>query len=214
MDNNVVEIKKVYKSFGNEAVLKNINVRMEEGMIHGIVGRNGSGKTVLMKCVLGFLHPDAGEIRVFGKRIGKDCDFAPDTGMLIETPGFLLGESGKSNLLWLARLSPNASVERVEAVIRQVGLDPGMKKKVGQYSLGMRQRLGIAQALLDNPSLLVLDEPMNGLDKQGVQEMRILMKTLREEGKTIILASHFAQDIDMLCDRVWQMEDGEVLCRQ
>ena len=205
-----VHIQRVSKSFGNERVLKDVFLQLEKGKIHGIIGRNGSGKTVLMKCICGFLRPTSGAVKVFGKTIGMDCDFAPDTGMLIETPGFLSHETGMNNLQWLAKLGKGASKERISDLIRMVGLDPAMKKKVGQYSLGMRQRLGIAQALLDDPSLLILDEPMNGLDKTGVKDIRALLLSLKEQGKTILLASHFAQDIDELCDTVHEMDQGVI----
>ncbi len=203
-----VSAHNVTKCFGQEQVLSHVDLNLSQGRIHGIIGRNGSGKTVLMKCVCGFLRLTSGEIRVFGKRIGKDCDFAPDTGMLIETPGFLPRETGLSNLLWLARLGKGATKEKVYEIIHQVGLEPSLKKSVGKYSLGMRQRLGIAQALLDDPKLLILDEPMNGLDKTGVRDMRQLLISLKSQGKTILLASHFAQDIDELCDTVSEMDQG------
>lgn len=198
----------VSKRFGQETVLRDINLSLETGRIHGVIGRNGSGKTVLLKCVCGFLRPSAGEIRVFGRHIGRDCDFAPDTGMLIETPGFLPRETGLNNLKWLARLGRGTSTEAIRALITRVGLDPALKKGVGAYSLGMRQRLGIAQALLDDPKLLILDEPMNGLDKNGVKEIRALLLALRAQGKTILLCSHFKQDIDELCDTVCEMDQG------
>ena len=201
----------VSKAFGNEIVLNKASLRLDKGKIHGIIGRNGSGKTVFMKCICGFLQPTMGAVKVFGKMIGSDCDFAPDTGMLIETPGFLTHETGMNNLVWLAKLGKGASKERIRDLIRMVGLDPSMKKKVGQYSLGMRQRLGIAQALLDDPSLLILDEPMNGLDKTGVKDIRALLLSLKEQGKTILLASHFAQDIDELCDTVYEMDQGTII---
>ena len=210
MNEIVVDVQNVSKAFGNETVLKDVSLRLEQGRIHGIIGRNGSGKTVLMKCICGFLRPTKGKVTVFGKTVGTDCDFAPDTGMLIETPGFLIHETGMKNLLWLVKLGKGATRERVGELIRLVGLDPAMKKKVGQYSLGMRQRLGIAQALLDNPSLLILDEPMNGLDKTGVKKIRSLLMELKDQGKTILLASHFAQDIDELCDTVHEMDQGVI----
>ena len=210
MSDMVVDVQRISKSFGNEKVLKNVSLQLERGKIHGIIGRNGSGKTVLMKCICGFLLPMFGKVIVFGKTISTDCDFAPDTGMLIETPGFLIHETGMKNLLWLAKLGKCATREKVANLIRVVGLDPAMKKKVGQYSLGMRQRLGIAQALLDDPSLLILDEPMNGLDKNGVKDIRSLLLDLKAQGKTILLASHFAQDIDELCDTVHEMDQGVI----
>ena len=211
MNNVIVDVQKISKSFGSEQVLKDVSLQLEKGKIHGIIGRNGSGKTVLMKCICGFLRPTSGAVKVFGKTIGMDCDFAPDTGMLIETPGFLSHETGMNNLKWLAKLEKGASKDRISDLIRMVGLDPAMKKKVGQYSLGMRQRLGIAQALLDDPSLLILDEPMNGLDKTGVKDIRALLLSLKEQGKTILLASHFAQDIDELCDTVYEMDQGTII---
>ena len=203
-----VQVLHLYKEFGSETVLKDVSLSLGKGQIHGIIGRNGSGKTVLMKCICGFLKPTMGAVRVFDKVISHESDFAPDTGMLIETPGFLPHETGVNNLLWLARLGKGASKERVKSLIEMVGLDPALRKPVSQYSLGMRQRLGIAQALLDDPALLILDEPMNGLDKNGVRSIRDLLLSLKEQGKTIILASHFAQGIDELCDTVCEMDQG------
>ena len=210
MNEQAVIVTNLTKTFGSETVLKDVSLSLEKGKIHGIIGRNGSGKTVLMKCVCGFLQTTKGTAQVFGRTIGKDCDFAPDTGMLIETPGFLPHETGLNNLLWLARLGKDADKARVKSLIEMVGLDPNLRKHVSQYSLGMRQRLGIAQALLDDPSLLILDEPMNGLDKTGVRSIRSLLLSLKTQGKTIILASHFAQDIDELCDTVHEMDQGQI----
>lgn len=208
MSDIAVSVQHITKRFGSDMVLKDVSMALEQGKIHGIIGRNGSGKTVLMKCICGFLLPTEGTAQVFGKTIGKDCDFAPDTGMLIETPGFLPHETGMNNLLWLAKLGKRASKDRVKSLIEMVGLDSALRKPVSQYSLGMRQRLGIAQALLDDPALLILDEPMNGLDKNGVRSIRELLLSLKSQGKTIILASHFAQDIDELCDTVCEMDQG------
>lgn len=203
-----IQILHLIKEFGSETVLKDVSLSLKQGQIHGIIGRNGSGKTVLMKCICGFLQPTRGAVRVFDKVVSIECDFAPNTGMLIETPGFLPHETGMNNLLWLARLGKGTSKERVKELIEMVGLDPNLRKPVSQYSLGMRQRLGIAQALLDDPALLILDEPMNGLDKNGVRSIRDLLLSLKTQGKTIILASHFAQDIDELCDTVYEMDQG------
>lgn len=208
MNDIAVHVQHLTRRFGTETVLKDVSIALPTGMIHGMIGRNGSGKTVLMKCICGFLTPTAGTVQVFGRVIGRDCDFAPDTGMLIESPGFLPHETGLNNLLWLAKLGSGASRARVKSLIQLVGLDPALRKPVSQYSLGMRQRLGIAQALLDDPALLILDEPMNGLDKEGVAAMRALLLSLKMQGKTILLASHFAQDIDELCDTVYEMDQG------
>lgn len=208
MNELAVSVQHLTKCFGNETVLRDVSLALEPGKIHGMIGRNGSGKTVLMKCICGFLKPTSGSVWVWGKRIGTERDFAPRTGMMIETPGFLPHETGLKNLLWLSKLGKSASREQVKQLIQTVGLDPSLRKPVSQYSLGMRQRLGIAQALLDDPELLILDEPMNGLDKAGVASIRQLLLSLKDQGKTIILASHFAQDIDELCDTVCEMDQG------
>ena len=205
---NIISVKNLSKDFGQERVLKSVTRDFEKGRIHGIVGNNGSGKTVLMKCICGFLIPTEGEVIVNGKRVGKDVDFPPGLGLIIETPGFLPNVTGMKNLEILASLNKKIGLEEIAASIRRVGLDPLMKKPVGKYSLGMRQRLGIAQAIMENPSLLILDEPLNGLDKHGVAEMRKLIKGLKEQGKTILLASHNQGDIDELCDTVCEMDAG------
>lgn len=205
---NAIQVKNISKDFGQDRVLKCINRDFESGKIHGIVGNNGSGKTVLMKCICGFLLPTEGTVIVNGRRVGKDVDFPPDLGVIIETPGFLPGVTGVKNLEILASLNKKIGLSEIADAIRRVGLDPHMKKPVGKYSLGMRQRLGIAQAIMEDPSLLILDEPLNGLDKHGVAEMRKLIKGLSAEGKTILLASHNQGDIDELCDTVCEMDAG------
>ena len=208
MDDIVIRVEGVYKRFGTDTVLKDVSRSFERGRIHGIVGNNGSGKTVLMKCICGFLIPDSGSITVNGERVGVDVDFPRDMGLIIETPGFLPNMTGVKNLEILASLNKKIGLEEIAAAIRRVGLDPLMKKPVGKYSLGMRQRLGIAQAIMEDPTLFILDEPLNGLDKHGVREMRQLIKGLKEQGKTILLASHNQGDIDELCDTVCEMDAG------
>ena len=203
-----ISVQNATKRFGEEIVLSNVSHDFEEGKIHGIVGNNGSGKTVLMKCICGFLLPTNGKILVNYKQVGKECDFPENMGIIIETPGFLPGLTGMKNLQILASLKRKIGKDTIWKTIERVGLDPTMKKTVGKYSLGMRQRLGIAQAIMENPSILILDEPLNGLDKSGVEQMRNLIKGLRAEGKTIILASHNQLDIDELCDTVCEMDGG------
>lgn len=205
---NAIQVKNLSKDFGQDRVLKCVNRDFESGKIHGIVGNNGSGKTVLMKCICGFLLPTEGTVIVNGRRVGKDVDFPLDLGVIIETPGFLPGVTGVKNLEILASLNKKIGLSEIADAIRRVGLDPHMKKPVGKYSLGMRQRLGIAQAIMEDPSLLILDEPLNGLDKHGVAEMRKLIKGLKDEGKTILLASHNQGDIDELCDTVCEVDAG------
>ena len=205
---DVIRVMDVSKSFGEETVLHHISYDFKEGRIYGIVGNNGSGKTVLMKCICGFMRQDKGKIYVNGAEIGKDEDFPESLGMIIETPGFLPNVSGYKNLKILADLRARVGRQEIRASIAKVGLDPDMRKPVSKYSLGMRQRLGIAQAIMENPDVLILDEPFNGLDKNTVLKMRKLILDLRDQGKAILLASHNAVDIEELCDRVYEMEIG------
>lgn len=191
-------------------ILKDINVHFEKGNIHGLIGGNGSGKTMLMKCICGFIRPTSGIVTVDGKIVGKDCDFPESIGMIIETPGFIPYYSGYKNLNLLADLRKKIGANEVKAAMTQVGLDPNLKRHVRKYSLGMRQRLGLAQAIMENPDLLILDEPMNGLDKEGVEDMRQYLLNLKEQGKTILLASHSVEDIMVLCDTVYEMDKGVI----
>ena len=203
-----IELIHVTKKFGQELVLKEVNLTLEQGRVYGIVGNNGSGKTVLMKCICGFLIPTTGLIRVFGSSIGQDVDFPESLGVIIETPGFLTNLTGRKNLEILAGMRGKIGPAEILQVLEKVGLDPALKKPVANYSLGMRQRLGIAQAIMEYPKLLILDEPFNGLDKHGVGEIRKLLLELKEEGKTILLASHNEEDIRILCDEVYEMDGG------
>lgn len=205
-----VRLDKVSRKFGETWVLREVSVQLEKGKIYGIVGNNGSGKTVLMKCICGFLPVTEGEVWVGGKQIGKDVDFPESLGVIIETPGFLTNLTGKKNLEILANLRGKIEEGQIEKTMRQVGLEPGMKKQVSKYSLGMRQRLGIAQAIMEDPEFLVLDEPFNGLDHRGVEEIRALLLKQIKKGKTMILASHNAEDIRILCDEVYEMDGGSM----
>ena len=163
---------------------------------------------MLMKCICGFERPTAGTVTVAGKRIGRDCDFPESVGIIIETPGFIPYYSGYRNLKLLADLNRKIGKEEIRAAMQRVGLDPDLKRHVRKYSLGMRQRLGLAQAIMENPDLLILDEPMNVLDKDGVADMRQYLLDLEEQGKTILIASHSAEDIAVLCDTVCEMDKG------
>lgn len=204
----IIQIDHVNKQFKEVKVLKDITVDFEAGQIHGLIGRNGSGKTVLMKCICGFMQPTAGSIFVDGMQVGKDVDIPQNLGVIIEAPGFLPGYSGFKNLKFLADIQKKADAAKIKAVMQRVGLDPESKKHVSKYSLGMRQRLGIAQAIMEDPDILILDEPMNGLDNHGVEDIRNLLLNLKEEGKTILIASHSAEDIAVLCDTVHEMDAG------
>ncbi|MCD8301204.1 MAG: ATP-binding cassette domain-containing protein [Clostridiales bacterium] len=193
-----------------ERILDHINLSMEAGNIYGLTGNNGSGKTMLMKCICGFVTPTSGEVIVDGKVIGKDMDYLPDAGVIIETPGFIPYYSGFKNLKLLADIRYRITDDEVRSAMTTVGLDPSVKLPVRKYSLGMRQRLGLAQALMEDPSILILDEPMNGLDKAGVEEIRKLLLMLKRKGKLILLASHNAEDICILCDEVYDIEAGAI----
>ncbi|MDO4339077.1 MAG: ATP-binding cassette domain-containing protein [Eubacteriales bacterium] len=201
-----VELVCVSKSFQKEKALKEISHSFEAGKIHGIIGFNGSGKTVLFKCICGFLYPDSGYVKVWDERIGKDVDFPKSLGMIIENPGFRPYLSGYKNLKYLADLQKKVGKEEVVNAILRVGLDPFSPKKVRQYSLGMRERLGIAQAIMEDPDLIILDEPFNGLDKRGAAEVCQIFRELRERGKTILLAAHNMPE--GICDTICEMDAG------
>lgn len=196
-------------SLGNDIVLDNINAEFEEGTITGLIGRNGSGKTVLMKCICGFFKPDAGTVSVGEKVVGKDMDFPEDLGIIIESPGFLGNFSGYDNLKLLAMIRNKIGKKEIFKSMELVGLNPKSKKKVSKYSLGMKQKLGIAQAIMENPSIIILDEPMNSLDSSSVEDMRKLILELKTQGKTVILSSHNKEDIATLCDKTYFMKDGK-----
>ncbi len=177
------------------------------GKIHGIIGRNGSGKTVLFKCICGFMAPTSGTIRVNGQAVQPSA--AQDIGIIIEDPGFIQSMNASRNLKLLASIRRKISDDEIRSAIARVGLDPASKQHVGKFSLGMRHRLGIAQAFMEHPPLMILDEPMNGLDKHGVQEIRTLLRQLCDkEGVTILMSSHYAEDIEALCDTVCEMDGG------
>ncbi len=207
---NAITVKNLTKKFKEATVLDNINVDFESGKVHGLIGRNGSGKTMLMKCICGIVPYKIGEIRVNDKIIGKDVDIPSNVGVIIETPGFLPNYSGFNNLKFLAKIKNKIGSDEIKSAISSVGLNPNDKKHVGKYSLGMRQRLGLAQAIMEDPELLILDEPMNGLDKDGVKDMRQYLLNLKAQGKTILIASHSAEDIDALCDTVCEMDKGKL----
>ena len=191
-------------------ILSHISLELHNGKIYGLVGNNGCGKTMLMKCICGFVHPTEGKIEADGKVIGKDVDYLPDAGIILETPGFIGYYSGLQNLKVLAGINHKIGQEQIRDAMRRVGLDPDLKLAVKKYSLGMRQRLGLAQAIMENPSVLILDEPMNGLDRKGVEEVRRILLDLKALDKLLLIASHSAEDIKILCDKVFEMDSGKI----
>lgn len=207
---SVVAFDGLTKRYGDTVVLDGVSAAFEKKKIHGLVGRNGSGKTVLLKCLCGLVRFDEGSVRIRGSEVPPYKRLPAGIGIIIETPGFLPQYSGLRNLRYLARLQNRVGINEARKVMMAVGLDPDSRKHVGKYSLGMRQRLGIAQAFMEGQDILLLDEPMNGLDKQGLDDMRQLFLKLKEEGRTIVLASHSSEDIGILCDTVHELEHGRM----
>lgn len=204
----MIELDNVTKSFKNETVINKICLELYDNKIYGFTGRNGSGKSVLMKIIGGFIKPDSGRVIVKGRELSKGYDFPDGLGALIENPGFLWYDTGFNNLLYLARIRKIINKEDIRNAMISVGLDPDSKKRVGRYSLGMKQRLGIAQAIMEKPDILLLDEPMNGLDENGVEIVRKMLIEKKAEGVVIIISSHNCEDIDILCDDVYHISSG------
>lgn len=206
-----IQLTNISKTFGKQTVLQPLTMGFEEGMIHGIIGQNGSGKTVLMKMILGILQPTTGTVIVGDKRIGKDVDFPESAGAIIETIEFIPYMSAYQNLADIAAMRGNLSKTQIKEVLEMVGLGNVGRKHVSKFSMGMRQRLAIAQAVMESPKLLILDEPMNGMDEKGVEEMRRLILERKAAGTTIILSSHNIEDIRILCDQVYRIDAGVVM---
>lgn len=209
--NDYIQLTNISKTFGKQTVLQPLTMGFEEGMIHGIIGRNGSGKTVLMKMILGILQPTTGTVIVGDKRIGKDVDFPESAGAIIETIEFIPYMSAYQNLADIAAMRGNLSKTQIKEVLEMVGLGNVGRKHVSKFSMGMRQRLAIAQAVMEYPKLLILDEPMNGMDEKGVEEMRRLILARKAAGTTIILSSHNIEDIRILCNQVYRIDAGVVM---
>lgn len=208
---NAVKIHHLSKIFGEQAILNNVSLELPEGQVYGLVGRNGSGKSVLLKCIAGLIRPTGGTVEVFEKQIGKDIDFAPFTGIAIDQPGLLLRKSARENMRALSALLHKPDDAQISALLQKVGLRPDERKPVAQYSTGMKERLSIAMAMLDTPKLLLLDEPMSNMDVNGAKEMRELFRNLVHEGTTLIIATHIAEDVEQLCDVVYGIHEGEII---
>lgn len=207
----MIQVKNVSLTINKQSILQAVSMEAAAGEAVGIIGGNGSGKTMLMKCICGFNRMFTGEIKVLGKKIGRDTEFPPSTGFIIEVPGFMPYLSGYENLKLLAGIRKEIGREEICRYMEMVGLEPGNRKKVRQYSLGMRQRLGLAQALMESPSVLILDEPFNGLDKHMAEKMRDVLKAEKDKGKTILLASHNEKDIEYICDRTYEIDGGRIV---
>ena len=207
----MIHVKGLSLKIKKDRILSDVNLYIKKGKITGLVGRNGCGKTMLIKCITGFVKPTEGKVIFDGKVVNEDVDFPANTGIIIEAPDFVPYYSGIKNLMELARLQRKIGKTEVEEVLKKVGLYKDRNKAVRKYSLGMRQRLGIAQALMENPNTLILDEPMNGLDNEGVALIRGILLELRGQGKTILIVSHNVEDIRILCDEIYEMDKGRIV---
>lgn len=206
----VLTASDVALSFGKKTVLDSVNLELPRGKIYGVTGANGAGKSVLLRCLSGFIRPTRGEVRVFGKKIGMEAEFAPNTGVLIDSPGFLRSASAPENLTILAAVSGSVPTGRILEVLSVVDLNGGDDRPVSCYSSGMMQRLYLAQALMEDPDLLLLDEPTNMLDVDGQRQIYDLIVELNRAGKTILLTSNYPDELKILCDQVFKLDAGRL----
>lgn len=206
----MLEIKGLTKKFKQRTVLRDINLSLEFGNIYGFIGANGSGKSVFFKTIRGFLKPDKGTVTVNGKTIGKEIDFLSSLGVVIEKPGFIENYNQFENLKYLAQINNIIDDKKIIEVLHRVGLDTNNKEKVKTFSLGMRQRLAIAQAIMEDQKIIILDEPFNGLDKNGCNQIKNLLMELKSPDRLILLTSHIEGDIDSLSDYIFEFSDGKI----
>lgn len=206
-----IDIKNYTKRIGNEEVLKDVSLHLESGKIYGLKGRNGSGKTMLMRAISGLMSATEGEIDIDGKILGKDISFPESIGLLLENPAFLPQYSGVDNLKMIASLKGVIGEDDIKAIIRRVGLEPDDKKKYRKYSLGMKQKLGIACAVMEKPKLVILDEPVNAVDEDGIKVIRDVLNELKKEDRIIIIACHDKEELFYLSDTIIEIEKGKIL---
>ena len=208
---NIV-LEHVEKRFKGKTIFEDLNFQVDKGQTIGILGANGVGKSVLFKLICGLERPNQGRVLVNNVEVGREEDFPRDVGILINEPAFIPIYSGIKNLMLLAEINNTVDEKTVKSYMKSVGLDPENQTKVQNYSLGMKKKLAICQAIMENQSIILLDEPFNGLDNDGVEKMRELFLALRAQGKTIILASHNQTDINTLCDEVFEIDAGKLQC--
>ena len=206
----MIKVSDIKLTLKGKDILSGISLTLEPGHIYGLTGSNGSGKTMLMKVICGLVKPSSGTVECDGRMVGKDTDYLPDSGIIIETPGFISYYSGIRNLKLLAGIRGRTGTEGIRKAMEDMGLDPDLRLAVRKYSLGMRQRLGIAQAVMEEPAHLIFDEPMNGLDEDGLFRARKIILERKAAGAVVVLSSHNREDIDILCDRVYRMEHGHL----
>lgn len=205
-----LEIKNLSKTISKNPILRNITIGMERGKIYGLRGKNGSGKTMLMRAICGLILPTEGSVSIDGEVLGKDISFPRSIGALIENPGFIANYSGLKNLQILAAIQNHIGQKDIEAIMEQLGLDSADPKKFKKYSLGMKQKLGIAAAVMENPDLIILDEPINALDEKSVEIVKQLLLNHKERGALIIISCHDREELEFLSDEVFCMEDGQI----
>lgn len=205
-----IKCENATKKIKDRLVLNNICISLEKGKVHGIRGYNGSGKTMLLRAIAGLIKLSEGKIIVDKKTVGKDTPFPENVGVLIEYPSFIPDYTGFKNLLFLAKIKNKINEEEIRKTLLMVGLDPNDKRKFKKYSLGMKQRLGIAQAIMEKPDLLLLDEPTNALDEKGIQLMVQIIKEIKNDGKTIIVTSHDREFLGQVADDIYTISEGVV----
>lgn len=205
-----IKIENVSKKIKSNMILKNIDMELTSGHIYGFRGKNGCGKTMLMRCICGLIIPTEGKIIINGKELHKDIKIPESVGALIENPAFLPQYTGFKNLKMLASLKGKISDEEVKLAINRAGLDPDDKRTYKKYSLGMKQKLGIANAIMGEPDIIVLDEPINALDEISVENVKKVFLELKEKGKLIIAACHDREELEYLCDIIYELKDGEI----
>lgn len=206
----VVRLEDYCKSFKNAEVLKNINLTLESGKVIGLKGKNGSGKTMLMRAISGLILPTSGKVYINDKELGRQISFPPSIGILIENPSFISNYTGFKNLKILASIQNRISDDEIRDAIRKVGLDPDDKRTFKKYSLGMKQRLGIAAAIMERPDIVILDEPINALDEAGAGLIKGLLDELKANGSLIIIACHDTEELNYLSDEIYEIYDGEI----
>lgn len=206
----VVRLEDYCKSFKSAEVLKNINLTLESGKVIGLKGKNGSGKTMLMRAISGLILPTSGKVYINDKELGRHISFPPSIGILIENPSFISNYTGFKNLKILASIQNRISDDEIRDAIRKVGLDPDDKRTFKKYSLGMKQRLGIAAAIMERPDIVILDEPINALDEAGAGLIKGLLDELKANGSLIIIACHDTEKLNYLSDEIYEIYDGEI----
>lgn len=205
-----IEITEYTKVIKDSTVLDDVTMVFEGGKIYGLKGKNGSGKTMLMRAVSGLIRPTSGKIVIDGEELGKDISFPRSIGVLIENPSFLPGETGYRNLKMLADIGKGLSEQEIKTTLSEVGLDPEDKKAYKKYSLGMKQKLGIAAAIMEHPDIIILDEPINALDQESVEAVKKLIIRERNRGAVIILACHDAEELEYLADEIVPIQEGKI----